>query len=193
MLPQQVIKKPAPVVSPASKVVANHTENCTNGAQNGSVNPDGKSCLGGEQNMKELNEGEVSDAKAAGGDKSAETKTRRISVATRREEKILADEREIRKELHRMKSFDEDAFECESVNGWAMLIDNGKKVSGSRKMSRQGSVQTCSSSIKEFQHKRSGSLDMEKIITSEVTTFPSIFTVNLLIFSWNHVIYPSIL
>ena len=95
---------------------------------------------------------------------------RRISVS-RRENKILADERDMRKELHQMEnSCDEEDYERDGLISTELLLNNGRKTSeGNMKaFARQGSVQTWDPNAKQFQKTRTRSFHDEKKDATEV-------------------------
>ena len=88
----------------------------------------------------------------------------RISVS-RRENKILADERDMRKELHQMvNSCDEEDYLNDGPVDTELVLYNGRKTSeGNKKVfARQGSVQTWGPNEKQFQKTRTQSFHYEK-------------------------------
>ena len=94
---------------------------------------------------------------------------RRISVS-RRENKILADERDMRKELHQMEnSCDEEDYERDGPISTDLLLNNGRKTSegNTKAFARQGSVQTWDPNAK-VQKTRTRSFHDEKKDATEV-------------------------
>ena len=96
---------------------------------------------------------------------------RSISVSTKRENKILADERDMRKEFHQMKnSCDEEDYESEGLASTNLVANHPRKTSeGNRKVfARQGSVQTWSPNEEQIQKNRTQSFHNEKKNATEV-------------------------
>ena len=88
---------------------------------------------------------------------------------SRRENRILADERDLLKELHQMmNSCDKEDYERDVLHSTNLVLSNGRKTTeGNMKVfARQSSVQTPNE--EQFQKTRTHSFHDEKKITAEV-------------------------